>query len=638
VGGIAASVVLVLVQLALTELRTAASVDQLSRARDAARFTVERYVADLTADRNRWLTEVDVAERARVCIAQPGAPVFQPGSPWPTECGPVWTYTAAADPANVRLEVTPPGPGRDRLSVVAVAQVGETTAAYRAELRRAQVGAWTAVTESDLVLDRLASVNGGVVDVSAASFYSAGKIEVGTALRPTGSVLAAEDGFSPAVPAGGQNRFYSPGGVAPERELRTIVPAPRRFATLRAAADEAVDTACPGVDPFNIVDRSGLNRSLHLCVRQGAVLRNRSGGTVTVPTGVTAYRFAPTQVLGQSAVQVWASTRRSDAPTTGDVWAASAPALTAGEHPGGGGFWNVDLGTFWLPTTGVVAFDADVHVGFCGDGFATGSCVDHDPSAPGVNGHPFRESFTVVAGSAVVPRNVWISGSVENRGGVLGAVAFGDLIVGYWAAPAAGPVHVDGVFVALGSASGVDPEASVYSFPTTAPSGVGPASRTTFRGSLAAPTIDLDRVVTTAEAVLVPGVRPDANLPPWFPSFDPRWTVAERAPVPAVDACGGPCDHWTGASGPVDVSHSVTVTDDWGSGYCADVVVATTSEEPVSWTVEVSLAEAPVNGTPYTVWGASWSVTGTVLRASGTPTNPTVVAGSPVTWGFCANR
>jgi cellulase/cellobiase CelA1 len=89
---------------------------------------------------------------------------------------------------------------------------------------------------------------------------------------------------------------------------------------------------------------------------------------------------------------------------------------------------------------------------------------------------------------------------------------------------------------------------------------------------------------------------------------------------------------------PGAVTYATHVDSDWGSGYCATVTITTTSTAPVTWQVGVSLATAPVNGTPYDVWNATTTFAHQVLTASGVGWNSSVKAGSPATFGFCANR
>ncbi len=89
---------------------------------------------------------------------------------------------------------------------------------------------------------------------------------------------------------------------------------------------------------------------------------------------------------------------------------------------------------------------------------------------------------------------------------------------------------------------------------------------------------------------------------------------------------------------PATVETSLSITTDWGSGYCANVDITTDSEAPVTWEVDIALDSYPTNGTPYTVWNATWSFSSGILSASGVGWNDEVSADTSRQFGFCANR
>ena len=78
---------------------------------------------------------------------------------------------------------------------------------------------------------------------------------------------------------------------------------------------------------------------------------------------------------------------------------------------------------------------------------------------------------------------------------------------------------------------------------------------------------------------------------------------------------------------------TVTVSSDWGSGYCADVVVANSTSATVDWTTAFT-----VEGTVNTLWNAVWSQQGGEVTAEGLSWNNTIAPGAEVAFGFCAQR
>lgn len=85
---------------------------------------------------------------------------------------------------------------------------------------------------------------------------------------------------------------------------------------------------------------------------------------------------------------------------------------------------------------------------------------------------------------------------------------------------------------------------------------------------------------------------------------------------------------------------TITVVNDWGAGYCADVLVTTESTVPVRWNVTLDLSGDTLRGTPYTVWNATWTFDAATwtMDASGVGWNDEVTDTTPATFGFCANR
>ncbi len=89
---------------------------------------------------------------------------------------------------------------------------------------------------------------------------------------------------------------------------------------------------------------------------------------------------------------------------------------------------------------------------------------------------------------------------------------------------------------------------------------------------------------------------------------------------------------------PAPAEYSSTIDNDWGTGYCATITVTTTSPTPIVWEVDVDLSTAPLNGTPYNVWNATYSFTAPTMTASGAGWNDEISNSNPTSFGFCANR
>ncbi len=77
----------------------------------------------------------------------------------------------------------------------------------------------------------------------------------------------------------------------------------------------------------------------------------------------------------------------------------------------------------------------------------------------------------------------------------------------------------------------------------------------------------------------------------------------------------------------------VTITDDWGTGYCADVQVTNGTTETVAWSVTVG-----VDGPVTDLWNGQFQQDGRILQVSGASWNRSLAAGQSTSFGFCAER
>lgn len=77
----------------------------------------------------------------------------------------------------------------------------------------------------------------------------------------------------------------------------------------------------------------------------------------------------------------------------------------------------------------------------------------------------------------------------------------------------------------------------------------------------------------------------------------------------------------------------VSVYDDWGNGYCADVTVTNNANSASDWTVTFS-----IDGSVTDMWNATYAQSGDEITAQGESWNNVVEAGQSVNFGFCAQR
>lgn len=83
----------------------------------------------------------------------------------------------------------------------------------------------------------------------------------------------------------------------------------------------------------------------------------------------------------------------------------------------------------------------------------------------------------------------------------------------------------------------------------------------------------------------------------------------------------------------VSLPAKVTVTNDWGTGYCADVAVTNSTANAVQWKTSFT-----AQGTINNLWNAAYTQTGDQVAASGLSWNSTLASSASVQFGFCADR
>ncbi len=77
----------------------------------------------------------------------------------------------------------------------------------------------------------------------------------------------------------------------------------------------------------------------------------------------------------------------------------------------------------------------------------------------------------------------------------------------------------------------------------------------------------------------------------------------------------------------------VSIYDDWGNGYCADVKVTNNLDSASDWTVSIT-----IDGSVTDIWNATYTQNGDEVTAQGESWNNVVGAGQSVDFGFCAQR
>lgn len=485
---------------------------EFARAGVAAQISETRALVEarLARDPDAFLDAVWPEENARVCGQGESATVVQPGGEWPDACGTTWTYVAPATPkadGEVVLALLPPGRGTGLLTVRLATGIGDVAYGEQVTYRFAD-GARFAVASLSGPLDLT-----DVEDFSGAA-YAYGELTV-----PSTPGTSAQYGSATSITgtAGASARTYGPDADAPLAEL--VDPLPLTSA-LQAGAATAVEVGCGPGD---------------LCLDE---------------PGTGAYLLLPGR-SGVGTVDVWAVPAAPQAATCAVIdndceyaqeWAAQ---VSSGTFPGTLAAWGGDpakLATYDLPDSGVIVTDADTYISLCGVGAATwqGTCASVSGSAGGVS---ITESFTVVAGSVLAPRDVWLSGPIHRDGGTLGVVATGRIVLPLWARPGGTPSDTGLVLelsaVAVNAGNTPQPVITAPTTPVVSSDTQDPAYRNaaplTWSGSLVAPQLVLPG--DSARPLRVSQPSPTWwSPPPWLPGTSLNWVTRDARALALDDA------------------------------------------------------------------------------------------------------
>jgi hypothetical protein len=82
------------------------------------------------------------------------------------------------------------------------------------------------------------------------------------------------------------------------------------------------------------------------------------------------------------------------------------------------------------------------------------------------------------------------------------------------------------------------------------------------------------------------------------------------------------------------ISVNIDITNDWSSGYCANLVVTNNSGSPQEWLVSID-----IEGSIFNLWNGEWSQEGPTLEVKGVSWNSTIQPDQTInSVGFCAGR
>ena len=481
-GLVAASITLVIVRTALDDARVTASRRAYDLAYGSAQQLANEVARTLNANPNSLLESVSENEPNRICAAviTNGQPtVISSGSPWPSACGTTWSYGSTDSRSSVWVEL--PGLGSSNLTIRAISEVAGTKAGIEMRMRP---GTTYSSVFSEAGFD-ISELSGGTSTSELQGLiYSRGSINIpasGVAFENT--VVASESSLTGATPSG-ITRYAGSSvgtGISPVRDLllNQVVPG-----SLRGKLGSLASLACP--DAAHAVTASESN---HLCLKSGVTLINVTSQSVQAPGTVASWLIMPSK-SSDNSIDVYLKTSigelaESCPSSTPNCSLAELAEETLG-HPSRVESWTL-LGTFAIPSSGLIYTDTTTHLGLCGSGFATenGECTAYRTTTPGLT---LTQDLTLIVGTPSDPADLYITGPISSPSSDLGLAVSGDLIIPYWARPVRGNMTIDSDILVLGRST----DAIIRTLPAQEIGSGNLGGNLTLQGSFALTRINLD--------------------------------------------------------------------------------------------------------------------------------------------------
>jgi hypothetical protein len=481
-GLVAASITLVIVRTALDDARVTASRRAYDLAYGSAQQLASEVARALNANPASLVLNVSENEPDRICAAvlTNGEPtVVSSGSPWPSACGTTWSYATSSSRSSVWVEL--PGLEASNLTIRAISEVAGTKAGIEMQFRP---GSTHPSVFSEAGFDLSELTGGSSTSELEGLIYSRGAVNIpSSGVEFENAVIASEAMVTGATPANISRYAGSSvgNGIGPVRDLLSnpLVPG-----SLRGKHGALAKLACP--EGVHAVTEAG---SSHLCLKAGVTLLNASSQSVQAPNNVAAWLLMPGK-SSENSIDVYLKTAVGDladscSSATPNCSLAGLAEETLG-HPSRLESWTL-LGSFELPSSGLIYTDTATHLSLCGSGFSTanGTCDAYRTTTPGLT---LTHDLTLVVGSSSDPADLYLTGPISSPSSDLGLAVSGDLILPYWSRPVRGNMTIDADIMVLGR--------STESILRTLPSqGIGSENRggnLTMQGSFALTRADLN--------------------------------------------------------------------------------------------------------------------------------------------------
>ena len=435
IGLIAASIAISIISTSLDNSRETLSKRAEDVAYSKAVKNIISYKNKLQIEPLLFLEKVDNLELPRICANRDNEGnnvTIQPGESWPAECGANWSYEDLN--SNDYIEIYPPDKSGENLRIISYVKTGGVKIGYE-ELLSIAGSDFSLVSEGDMPILRKGS---GYLSFENNIFIN-GEANLSGNIYPNGKKIVVNSSYNSTELASNlidkNNDLYS---TASNYLISR--------GDLRLNYNKLFKIACRNDESM----RNILTNSSDLCIKKGKILRDFENNSITVPEYIDKILILPERV-SSDRVEVYYANSNVSAKYKCEVDGCSlrSESYSDTSHIGRISSWSF-LGSFYIPSSGIIYSELDLYLGICGESAFTnlGNCDTIDDVA--LAGIEPDHNYLFLAGSINKPKDIYFSGPINEGIGSFSAFSTGSIFIPYYASASNNLLKINSDLLILG--------------------------------------------------------------------------------------------------------------------------------------------------------------------------------------------
>lgn len=395
---------------------------------------VESYKYKLNLDPFYVYREVDNLELTRICYNNNNSynkNNFEAGEIWPGECGATWGYVE--ENSNDYIKITPPNKDGGMLTITSFVKTAGKKIGYEEKLKSNGYN-FSVITESNLPVIRKGT---GYLSFESDAIIN-GSASLGGNTYSNGKNIIVNDNNNTEI---SENIIFSNNELFPtfsemffnQGDLRS------RFSYIEKIGcineNEMVN--------FNLL-------SSDLCIKSGRILRDYENNPITVPLTIDKILILPEKNSNNRVEIYYANYNVSFSENCSqENCSLRAESFNSNSNPGKISNWSY-LGSFNIPSSGIIYSEHDLYIGNCGESAFTnvGNCDTIDDIA--TSGIEPDNKYIFIAGSIYRPKDIYISGPINEGSGSISLFSSGSIFIPYFASASSNLLKINADIISLG--------------------------------------------------------------------------------------------------------------------------------------------------------------------------------------------